>query len=200
MCCGHSPTRLLPGRPVMLAVQQPQSGSQPLPSQPTAKLGSSFSGTGAEPLAPPPPCPSTSKLQRLLGSRHQLLGLQLFHLSDWDLQEQRGGFTEQNEGVQAMLSELTGNSDEETGVTTIWGSAKSELPEEDSTRVSLELVCRPLRLGPCPRSCPSANSGSAQPDAGIYSRPPDDQLALLLGRRCLPKAKREFGLSKRKAF
>lgn len=57
----------------------------------------------------------------LLGSRHQLLGLQLFHLSDWDLQEQRGGFTEQNEGVQAMLSELTGNSDEETGVTTIWG-------------------------------------------------------------------------------
>lgn len=43
-------------------------------------------------------------------------------------------------------------------------------------------------------------SGSAQPDAGIYSRPPDDQLALLLGRRCLPKAKREFGLSKRESL
>jgi len=26
----------------------------------------------------------------LLGSRGQLLGLQLFHLSDWDLKEQRG--------------------------------------------------------------------------------------------------------------
>ena len=43
-------------------------------------------------------------------------------------------------------------------------------------------------------------SRSAQPNAGIYSRPPDDQLALLLRGRCLPKAKREFGLSKWKAF
>ena len=32
-----------------------------------------------------------------------------------------GGFTGQNEGMQVMLSELMGNSDEETGVTTIWG-------------------------------------------------------------------------------
>ena len=34
----------------------------------------------------------------------------------------------------------------------------------------------------------------------IHSRPPDDQLAHLLGGRCSPKAKREFGLSKWKAF
>ena len=34
----HSSPRLLPGRPVMLAVWQPQRGSWPLPSQPTTKV------------------------------------------------------------------------------------------------------------------------------------------------------------------